>query len=254
MTSGPPPGENPSYRDQLSGWVRALASAHADGLQPTLDGGSSLASVNMFLESNRAGRREKLRAHLDFIIPAFDGFEGWIDTYVRECPLAAYDSIAADAERWLGWIEGRMDLSPGQRDYLTCQRARLAIETAARRNRSGHVRFQELWKATAGLEDRLEREGGLRIYLNPIHCWSRFVTSVLLDEGAAPPVDVLFFAVRDEIATAILEPSGRERIEELALFSPGTLDEWARRGQRGSREEFAAFAGDLAQMGLVAFE
>lgn len=249
-----PPGTDTSYRDQLAGWVQALACARPEALQSILEEGSSLSNVDMFLESNRAGRRQKLLAHLDFVIPAFEDFEGLLDRYLRDCPLAAYHSIAADAERWLGWIENCMDLAPEQRDYVACQRARMAVETAARRNRSGHVQFQKLGRVTEGLVAGLGGEARFRIHLNPIRSRSRFVTTALLDEGAIPPADVEFFAVRDEIATAILEPSGRARIEELALCSPCTLDEWAGPGQHGNRAELAALANDLAGIGLVALE
>ena len=120
-----------------------------------LEEGSSLANVRMFIESDRAARQQKLLAHLDFIVPAFDDFQGLLDTYARECPLAAYHSIAADAERWLGWVESRMDLSPEQRDYLACQRARLAVETVVRRIVPEHPlpgtpdRRETLWPGSA---------------------------------------------------------------------------------------------------------
>lgn len=256
MSAAPSPTE-PSYRDQLTGWIQALAAARDELVQPALDEGSSTAQVRLFLESNRAGRREKLLAHLDFLAPAFHDFDDRIDAYLRERPLAAYDSIAADAERWLGWIEDRGELSPEQRDYLACQWARLAVEAAARRDRAGHRRFQQLWSATAGRVADLGVDRRLRLHLNPIRAPARFRTPALLEEGATVPADVLCFAVREEIATVVLEPAAWTQLEELSACGPCSFDLWA--GQCGpdeseQREELIALARDLAELGLVALE
>lgn len=256
MSAAPSPTE-PSYRDQLTGWIQALAAARDELVQPALDEGSSTAQVRLFLESNRAGRREKLLAHLDFLAPAFHDFDDRIDAYLRERPLAAYDSIAADAERWLDWAAGRGELSPEQRDYLACQRARLAVEAAARRDRAGHRRFQQLWSATAGRAADLGDDRRLRLHLNPIRASARFLTLALLDEDATPPADVLCFAVREEIATAVLEPAAWAQVEALGAFGPRTLDEWAGRirpGDSADRAELIALGSDLAELGLVALE
>ena len=94
----------------------------------------------------------------------------------------------------------------------------------------------------------------MRASLNPVRAWSRFTTTALLDDDATLPADVLFFAARDEIRTAVLDLHGRELVEELAACGPCTLDDWAGRSQHADREELVTLCRDLAEMGLVAFE
>ena len=58
----------------------------------------------------------------------------------------------------------------------------------------------------------------------------------------------------EEIRTAVLDPHGRELVEELAARGPCTLDDWATQSQHADREELVTLYRDLAEMGLVAFE
>lgn len=247
------PGPDPIYREQLAGWARALAAARDDLLHPALDEGSSPGHVRIFTESNLAKRREKLRSQVAFVAEAFGDFEDLIIGYLRQGPMAAYGNAADDGERFLRWVERIPSLTPEQRDYVACQRARHAVEAEGRRNRLGHLRFQELWSTAGQLGGMLGSEPRLRIHLNPIRGWSRFATSALLGEGADVPADVIFFAVRSEVGTAVLEPVGRAMIEELADFGPCTLDQWADRSQHSDREGLVGLCRDLAEMGLVAF-
>ena len=66
------------------------------------------------------------------------------------------------------------------------------------------------------------------MHLNPIRIASQFVTARLLDDDATPPADVLFFAVDNDVATAVLvwhEPTGgrtfrsEQRISRLQFAS-----------------------------------
>ncbi len=240
------------YPEQLRRWARALAAGRADDLGTALADGSSPAHVKLFTESNRTKREEQLRMQLDFVAGALAGFEHLLGAYLGEEPPAAGDTTA-DAARFLGWVERTCNSPPEQRDHVACQRARHAVEAAAKRNRAGHLRFQELWSGAARLADEIDRAPGLRVHLNPIRVWSRFTTPALLDDDAALPADVLFFVARDTIRTAVLEAHGRILVEELASRGPCTLDQWAGLSRHADREGLVELCRDLAEMGLVAF-
>ena len=242
-----------SYGDQLCNWVRAFADAREDALTAALEDGSSPQQVRMFTESNFGKRREKLIRSLEFLDGAFDDLEDLVSIYLREVLLVAYDTTGDEGERSLSWLGRARELTPSQQDYVACQLARLGVEAVARRDRRGHLRFQELWSVAAELAVEIERIPGLRIHLNPIRVWSRFTTPALLDDDAPLPADVVFFAARDTIRTAVLEADGRAMVEELASWGPCTLEEWAALSRHADREGIAALCRDLAEMGLVAF-
>ena len=138
-----------AYREELRRWVPALAGLKAtNGVCDALDPGSSPAGLKLFAEGNLSKRREKLHAQLEFVAEAFDDFDDIASAFIRSVPSAAYDTTATDGERFLSWLERCDELRPRQRDYVACQRARLAVEAAARADRRGHLRFQELWGLT----------------------------------------------------------------------------------------------------------
>ena len=243
-----------TYRDELRHWVPALAGFQpSTGVCDALAPGSSPIGLKLFAEGNLSKRREALRAQLEFVAEVFDDLDELVSAYVRSVPPVAYDVTASDGERFLSWLERTGEQTPRQRDYVACQQARLAVEAAARADRPGHRRFQELWSLTPQLAAELDTAPTLRACLNPVRAWSRFTTTTLLDDDAALPADVLFFAAGEEIRTAVLDPHGRELVEELASCGPCTLDEWAGRSQHADREELVTLCRDLAEMGLVAF-
>ena len=131
-----------------------------------------------------------------------------MNDYVREVPLAPYSTISGDADGFLVWLERCRDISPEQRDHVACQHAHFGVEAAARANRPGHVRFQELLSVAPQLGPELETDARLHIHLNPIRVWAKFVTRAMLDEDTGLPADVLFYAVREDVGNAVLEPAG----------------------------------------------
>lgn len=242
-----------TYREELRRWVPALVGLQAvDGVCDALAPGSSSAGLKLFAEGNLSKRREKLQAQLEFVGEAYDNFDDLVSAYVRTVPAPAYET--ADCEEFLSTLERTGARTPRQGDYVACQRARLAVEAAARADRRSHLRFQELWRLTSQLAGKLDKARDLRAHLNPSRAWSRFMTTSLLEDDATLPADVLFFAAAEEIRTAVLEPHGRALVEELALCGPCTLHEWASLSMCSGREELVTFCRDLAEMGLVAFD
>jgi hypothetical protein len=231
--------------------------------------------VKIFVDGNLEKRFEKLQAQLEFVADGFDRFDDLIADYIRARPSAAYDTGISDGERMLVWLTEtkglsqnptdarnvrgdsnqrrgfRIDtktLSPEQLDYIACQRARHAIEETARQHRLKHVHFQELVTLTKVYREELVTNRHLLAYLNPIRTWGRFVSSALLDDDTAPPADVLFFPVREEISTAVLELEGQAMINDLADFQPCTLDEWSGLSELVDRDGLVELSRDLAEL------
>jgi hypothetical protein len=152
----------------------------------------------------------------------------------------------------LEWLVENCPLTPRQRDYVACQQARHEIEELARSRRLQHVRFQEMRSLVNRWLDELESNDRLQVFLNPVRVWARFETDELLDDDAALPADVLFFADGGEVATAVLELEGQALVNLLADLNPCTLAQWAQLTPIADRGELAELCRELSAMGLVA--
>jgi hypothetical protein len=143
-------------------------------------------------------------------------------------------------------------LTPEQQDYVAWQQARDAVQSEARQNRRGHTRFQELWRVALRREAELDTNPVLRIHLNPIRAWARFVTPLLLGMADLPS-DVLFFPAGDAIRTVLLRPKARALLNVLSSCSPCTVRQYWLLNKHSGRNEIVQFSRHLAQVGLVAF-
>lgn len=241
-----------SYREQLQRLVGALGQSNSQAVVDDLQPGSSLERVRLFVDGNSEKRFEKLSDQLEFVAEAFDNFERQIEVFVREQPLSAYDTGVSDGERMLLWLLDKRSLTPVQRDYVLCQRARHAVEELARCHRAGHLRFQRLRGLqpadVAGID-----LNQVRLHVNPIRANSTFITSALLDSLSEPPTEVLFFPDNHEIATAVLEPFALQSLHKLAAIEPCTLQQWA--DELGCElSALVEIARELLEVGLLAAE
>ena len=242
-----------AYRSELRRLVRAMSRAnHESVLADDLAGGTPIVRVKMFVDGNLDKRLDKLEKQLEFIAEAFDDFEALIRQYIRETPLAALDTAAGDGQKMLDWLRQREQLTLEQLDHIVCQSARHQVEALGDQLRIEHIRFQELSSLAETMLDQLPSDGDLQLHLNPIRTWSRFHSVALLDEGAVPLADVVFFAVGGEISTAIMEPRGRRLLEELVEIAPCALSSWSAVSQLADYQELADLVVDLTEMGLVA--
>jgi len=247
-----------TYAAEIAGYTQALALAHNDRLHRHLAEGSTVEQVKLFTDGNLDKRFEKLQRQTEFVAGAFTEFDELLVEFIRHYALSAYDTGASDGERCLRWLERTRELSPEQRDYIICQRARHAVEESARKNRLAYVHFQELCSTSSQLLEEVGCNPDLRIYLNPIRIWSRFETRALLDDDSETPADVLFFPLQGDIRTTVLEPVGYRRVRALAELSPCMIETWveapsANRRDRATQSQLIEFCGELAEMGLVAF-
>ena len=243
-----------NYRQQLQRIARAMATAKSAEIYGDLERGSKPELLKEFVDGNLDKRLDKLDKGLELVKEVFeDEFEDLAVEFIKTLPLGAYDSGQYDGEKFLVWLVENKSLTPEQRDHVACQRARHAIETMGRNQRLPHVRFQELASLASELAGELDTNPGLQIHLNPIRVWSKFETGVLLGEEIDETIDVLFFAVRNETSTAILEENGRDLVEELATLSPVSIATWAALSEYADRDDLIELCRDLAEMGLVAF-
>lgn len=242
-----------TYRDQIQRCVQAMALGYAEDVRPFLVAGMSVEKVRLFTEDNIEKRIGKIHDQIEFLVPVFDDLDDLIQQFVREAPLAAYDTGCSDSDRFLKWIRLSQELSSEQHDYIACQLARQEVEAIARGNRLGHVRFQELWRMVPAFQREIETNARLRILLNPIRTWARFQTDVLIGAADELPADVLFFACGNQVRTSVFEGVGQQHLETLASHGPLTLENWRRFERSATRSDLIEFCLDASEMGLVAF-
>lgn len=239
-----------TYKEQVQRLACALGRAEYQSIGGELQCGSSINRVKLFVEGNWEKRFEKLSDQLEFVAEAFDDFEHMIEVYVRSQPLGPYDSAVNDAEKMLLWLLDKRPLSPVQRDYVLCQRARHAVEELARCHRKGHVAFQRLRRTQPADVQQIDF-GGTVLHVNPIRANATFVSRALLDSASDPPTEVLFFPDGHEIVTAVLEPDALRALLTLATIEPCTLAEWA--DQMGiDPRSLSETAVELLEVGLLA--
>ena len=241
------------YRRQLDRCAKAMAVARNEVVSPYLARGFSLGLVEMFTEGNLDKRFDKLTNQLEMLVGAVEGFDKSLEAYMRLVPLQAYDTSLTDGNRFLEWLSQQQSLSAEQSDLITCVRARHAVELTARRQRLQHVQFQELRSLEESFEDEFMRTRRIRIALNPIHHLTEFATTVLLgDDDTELPATVLFFAVDDDIRTAVLEPLGLEIVNRLNGLGPQRLDD-LRGAIDACPDEIADACRELVELGTATY-
>ena len=246
------------YSAQLSRIATSLAVAHNDVVHGDVAAGQPHDRVGMFTEGNLSKRADKLNDQFEDFEDDFENLHEFIDRYIREIPLAAYDTGASDADRFVKWLPTVTKLTPEQRDLTLVTRSRFVVEESGRRNRLGHVRFQELASLNDRLSPELETNSGLRIHLNPMRTRAVFETGLLLGEEEAPEggVEVLFFAFQTEVRTVILEPEGRALVQTLSDIGPCSLESLRKHLDLTTSfddESLMEMLTDCSEVGLIAF-
>ena len=251
MNTGPTDLE--IYRRQLTALARGVGGAGLGELHAALADGCPPERLALFAAGGRGKRFEKLEKQLKLVADQFGDFKDLIKRYMASEPLACYDVGYGDADGFLRWLTGLRPLTAEQRDHVTCQRARHALEAEARRRRPEHLRFQELWSVAAALAEDLDENPGLRLHLNPLRVWARLETAALLEGQAEPPQDVLFFARKESVAVAVVEPAAWPLVQQLWAGGPCTLGRLCGPGRSWERDDLVPLCRDLAAVGLVAF-
>lgn len=242
-----------NYRDQIQRCAQTMALGYVEDVRPYLASGERIEHVKLFTDGNLDKRIDKVLDQVAMLKPAFARLDDLVSEYILEVPLIAYDTGCSDGDRFLRWLGLTQETTPEQQDYIACQLARHEVEHIARKNRLGHVRFQELRSLTDRLKADLGTNPKLRVHLNPIRTWTTFQTTVLLDEDVTNPADVLFFACGNQIRTSAFEAAGQYFVETVAAHGPLTLLDWKRLDRSLCRSEVIEFCLDAAEMGLVAF-
>lgn len=241
------------YRDQIQRCAQTMALGYIEDVRPFLANGMKAEQVRLFTDGNLDKRHDKVLDQVALLKAVFDNLDDLIDEFIHLVPLAAYDTGCSDGDRFLRWLSLTRVTTPEQQDHIACQLARHEVEHIARKNRLGHVRFQELRSLTSRLQNDLSTNPKLRIHLNPIRTWTQFQTNMLLDDDATTPADVVFFAFGTQIRTSDVEAAGKYFLETLAVHGPCTLADWKRLDRAVSRNDLIEFCIDAAEMGLIAF-
>jgi len=241
------------YREQIIRFTEATAVGKNDLVRRDLPDESAMQFVEMFTDGNLEKRHGKIKDQLDVLEVGYDRLDEFIDRFIREVPLAAYDTGCTDTERFLKWLLVNTPLSRETRDRVTCHRSRNAVEFKAAENRLGHVRFQEISASRNLFLQEWGENLNLWMHLNPIHVEAVFRTRELLDDETELPAAVMFFPVGNNIHTAVLEPAGQDLVHLLDENGPARLAEIVLQTSFEDRWELIATCRELAEMGLAAF-
>lgn len=241
-----------AYREQIQHYARQMALGKNDGVASGLGRGMTVQLVEMFTEGNLYKRFDKLTDACELLADDFDNLDELIKKYIHEVPLSAYDTGCTDCERFLVWISENEDLSPEQEDFIRCQRGRHAVEFVAVKKRLAFVRFQELLSMNERLMGELDSNGALGVHLNPAHVWSRFETHALLDEETPVPATVIFYPVKDDVRTAVIEDDAEQLIRLLDQSGVMSVRDIKKLYPRDERDQVIELIRDLAEMGLIA--
>ena len=242
-----------TYQEQITRLVHALGRGQWQSISDDLQVDSSAERVRLFVDGNSEKRLESLSDQLESVAGAFDDFERLIEVYVRQHPLAAFDTSASDGERMLLWLLDKRALSPVQRDYVLCQRGRHAVEELARCHRTGHVEFQRLRRRQPTGSEYVTDPTTL-LHVNPVRANATFITQALLDPRSQPPTEVLFFPDGAEIATVVLEPKALAAVLTLAGMAPCSFEAWNRHLDFDPIMELLPLTQGLIDAGLLAAE
>ncbi|MGE3313956.1 MAG: hypothetical protein AB7O26_02490 [Planctomycetaceae bacterium] len=241
------------YRLQITQCTQAMALAQNESVERFLKGPAAAEGLKLFTDGNLDKRYLKLLDHFEEMAEEFDGFDELVERFVRCVPLAAYDTGSSDSQRFLDWLCGTRRLNESQRDHVTCQRSRYAIELAAECHRLAHVRFQEILSTCESLSPQLDIDSPVWIHLNPIHAWGVFRTRTLLDDESELPATVLFYPVAGTIHTAVLDPFAEFIVRELEARGPARFGDLSPAPLETTRSELLKLCRDLADVGIVAF-
>ena len=246
------------YTEQLSRIATSLAVAKNGVVHGDVAAGQSCCLVEMFTSGNLDKRADKLNDQLDMFAETMEELPGLISRYIREIPLAAYDTGTSDTDRFVRWLPTVIKLTPEQRDLILVIKSRFTVEEAGRRNRLGHIRFQELASLNDRLVSELESIEGLRIHLNPMKTRAVFETGLLIGEEESPAdgVEVLFFAFQTEVRTVILEREGRALVQTLSEIGPCRLASLKKQLDLTTSfddESLMEMLNDCSEVGLIAF-
>ena len=246
------------YTEQLSRIATSLAVAKNGVVHGDVAAGQSCCLVEMFTSGNLDKRADKLNDQLDMFAETMEELPGLISRYIREIPLAAYDTGTSDTDRFVRWLPTVIKLTPEQRDLILVIKSRFTVEEAGRRNRLGHIRFQELASLNDRLVSELESIEGLRIHLNPMKTRAVFETGLLIGEEESPAdgVEVLFFAFQTEVRTVILEREGRAVVQTLSEIGPCRLASLKKQLDLTTSfddESLMEILNDCSEVGLIAF-
>jgi hypothetical protein len=99
---------------------------------------------SFFLRANQLKRQKKLVDRLQGVAGVLPDLSKWASLYATSMPLAVNDSLTADADRFLCWLQDHAALSSGQRDQVLLQRARHVLEQRAGAEREVFSTFVRL--------------------------------------------------------------------------------------------------------------
>ncbi len=202
-------------------------------------------------QTTSSSRLDELKNACALLADGFNEFDGMIETYVHEIPLQARDSESRDCDRFLLWLEQRVELSDEQRDFIINQQSRHAVEFVALKQRIAHMRFQEMARGGESIIAKSAKHLSKYVHLNPVHVWATFETHAFLDEETPVPASVLFYPANDEIRTTVVNESAKSLLRDLER-GPQKLKTLIRKTPKSDRESLLETINELIDQRVIA--
>jgi len=204
------------------------------------------------IASETSSRRlDEIKNVCALLADGLNEFDNMIETYVREIPLRVRDSGSRDCDRFLMWLEERVELSDEQRDFIVNQQSRHAVEFVALKQRIAHTRFQEMARGCETIDAKSSKHLAKYVHLNPVHVWATFETHAFLDEETPVPATVLFYPADDEICTTVVTDGVKSLLRNLER-GPQTLKTLIRQTPKLDRESILETINQLMTRGVIA--
>lgn len=244
-----PVSSREAYADQLVACTQAMVVADSAKVERFLSPAEGPKYVKLFAEGNFEKRLEKLQNGVYLLFEAREDLESFVREYIKTVPLPAYATGITDGEQFLNWFEKRVDLTPVERDVISCHHLRHQVELAGRENRLAHVQFQSLREESADKAVVLDEADWL--WLNPAVAWGVFETTHFLGEDVEVPSKVVSYAFNNEVRTSVVSEVGERVLRTVGQNRGISVRELEAEGICEEIDELKEALSDFIEIGLV---
>lgn len=223
--------------------INSLSSQHQDF--------SPQRTHKLELSGSEQRRIEDIQDACATLVDRFKPFSALVESYLVDVPTQSSDTDRLDCERFLEWLESRSELTDEQRDLITDQQSRHAVEFIALQKRIAHQRFVRLLRENESFHKDSAKHLSESVHLNPVHVWATFETHALLDDCTPVPATVLFYSTEDEVLTVVVDSRAVTFLKSLE-HGPQKLRSIIRQTSKADRGSLLDMIELLVELKIVA--
>ncbi|WP_197442201.1 hypothetical protein [Thalassoglobus polymorphus] len=199
----------------------------------------------------KSKRLNELKDACALLADGLSGFDELIEKYVQVEKRNRRDTPNRDCERFLEWLESKVQLTDQQRDMIVNQQSRHAVEFVALKQRIAHLRYEEMLSNSQPFQKHSAQHLGELVYLNPVHVWATFDTHAFIEDESPIPATVLFYPAAGSVRTAVIDEQSEQIIRELEQ-GPQKLRTLLKQTPKEERETFLEAIQRLVSLKILA--